>query len=91
VVFVNRTADRDPRAFERPDEVDFDRGAFRSIAFAVGPHRCVGSHLARIELRVAHELMHERLPTYRLKPDTVVKTHGGNVAGVDELFLVWDT
>jgi cytochrome P450 len=91
VVFVNRTADRDPRVFNRPDEVDFDREAFRSIAFAVGPHRCVGSHLARIELRVAHEQMHERLPTYRLKPGAVVTTHGGNVAGVDELFLVWDT
>jgi cytochrome P450 len=90
VIMVNRPADRDPREFDAPDSVKFDRGPLRSIAFAVGPHRCVGSHLARLEIKVVHEQMHERIPTYRLKQGTTVRSHGGNVAGLDELFLAWD-
>ncbi len=90
VVFINRPADRDPRQFDHPELVDFDRTPNRNIAFGAGPHRCVGSHLARIELQVVHEEMHRRLPTYRLKPGTVVKARHGNVSGVEELFLEWD-
>jgi cytochrome P450 len=91
VIFINRPADRDPLQFENPDEVDFHRSPNRHIAFAVGPHRCVGSHLARLELQIVAEEMHRRIPTYRLKPGTVVKSHHGNVSGVEELHLVWDT
>jgi cytochrome P450 len=90
VIFINRSSDRDPGAFDHPDEVDFDRPELRTLTFAVGPHRCVGSHLARLELKVAHEQMHSRIPTYRLKEGTKVVSHGGNVAGVEELWLTWD-
>jgi cytochrome P450 len=90
VIMINRPADRDPKFWDNPQNVDFDRPPHRTVVFAVGPHRCVGSHLARLELRVVHEVMHARIPSYRLKPGTVVKTHGGNVAGVDSLHLVWD-
>jgi cytochrome P450 len=90
VIMINRPADRDPREFDNPDVVDFDRPEHRTIAFAAGPHRCVGSHLARLEMKVVAEQMHARIPTYRLKPGTVVTSHGGNVAGLDELWLVWD-
>jgi len=89
VVLVDRAADRDPRAFDDPDAVNFDRTGMRHVAFAVGPHRCVGSHLARLEMKVVHEEMHRRIPDYRLKEGTVVTTHGGNVAGLDELWLEW--
>jgi cytochrome P450 len=90
VVIVNRAADRDPRVFTDPDSVDFDRDPKGTLAFGAGPHRCVGSHLARLEMRVVHEHMHRRIPSYRLQPGHVVSTHGGNVAGVDALPLVWD-
>jgi cytochrome P450 len=90
VIFINRSADRDPRQFEHPEEVIFGREPNRHIAFAVGPHRCVGSHLARMEMKVMHEQIHARIPTYRLKPGTKVRSHGGNVAGLDALWLVWD-
>jgi len=83
-------ADRDPRQFRDPDTVDFERSPNRHMAFGVGPHRCVGSHLARIELRIAYEEMHHRLPTYRLAPDAVVQRHADNVHGVDRVPLVWD-
>jgi cytochrome P450 len=91
VILINRAADRDPREFDHPEAVDFERSGVRTLAFAVGPHRCVGSHLARLELRVLHEQMQARLPTYRLKEGTKVVSHGGNVAGVEELWLSWDT
>ncbi|BCQ07410.1 cytochrome P450 [Mycobacterium heckeshornense] len=89
VVLVNRSAGRDPRVFTDPNRVDFDRPIKGSLAFGAGPHRCVGSHLARLELRVVHEQMHKRVPDYRLRPGHQVRIHGGNVAGVDALPLVW--
>jgi cytochrome P450 len=49
-------------------EVDFDRDANRHLAFGGGIHRCLGSHLARLELRVALREWHRRLPEYRIKP-----------------------
>jgi cytochrome P450 len=90
IVMNTVAADRDPRQFRDPDTVDFERSPNRHMAFGVGPHRCVGSHLARIELRIAYEEMHHRLPTYRLAPDAVVHRHADNVHGVDRVPLVWD-
>jgi cytochrome P450 len=84
------SAGRDGRQFEHPDEVDFDRSANRHLAFGAGPHRCVGSHLARLELRVVHERVHARIPDYRLKGGAVVHRHSSSVAGVDTVPLVWD-
>jgi cytochrome P450 len=88
-VIVNRAANRDPRVFERPDEVDFDRPSTRNLTFAVGPHHCIGSHLARLELRVVHEEMHRRIPDYRLNEGDEISIHCGNVSGVDALPLIW--
>ena len=48
-------ANRDPEAFERADEVVIDRALNRHVAFGVGIHRCAGSNLARMEMRVAVE------------------------------------
>jgi cytochrome P450 len=62
-------ANMDPVAFPDPTRVDFDRTNNRHIAFASGFHRCLGSHLARLELRVAMETLHSRIPDYRLDPE----------------------
>ena len=62
-------ADMDPDVFPNPTQVDFERANNRHIAFASGFHRCLGSHLARLELRVAMETFHRRVPDYRLDPD----------------------
>ena len=60
-------ADRDPLAFPDADRFDVDRASNRHIAFASGPHRCLGSHLARLELRIAMEgSRHRRIPEYRV-------------------------
>ncbi len=62
-------ANMDPDAFPEPARVDFDRPNNRHIAFASGFHRCLGSHLARLELRVAMETLHRRIPDYRPDPN----------------------
>ena len=54
--------------FEDADEFHLDRRDGRHVAFGIGPHRCVGSHLARLELRVAIEELLRRVPDYRLAP-----------------------
>jgi cytochrome P450 len=83
------SANRDPREFADADQVIIDREVNRHIAFGAGPHRCVGSHLARQELRVAFEMWHERVPEYRMQDGAVVSEHGGQI-GLDHLPLVWN-
>jgi cytochrome P450 len=83
------SANRDPREFDRAGEVVIDREVNRHIAFGAGPHRCLGSHLARQELRVAMEMWHERIPHYRVAEGAEIREHGGQV-GIDALPLVWD-
>ena len=60
-------ANRDPAQFDRADEVVIDREVNRHAAFGLGIHRCVGSHLARMELRVALEVWLERIPDFTLR------------------------
>jgi cytochrome P450 len=83
------SANRDPREFDGADEVIIDREANRHIAFGAGPHRCLGSHLARQELRVAMEMWHQRIPDYRIAEGAEIREHGGQI-GIDALPLVWD-
>ncbi|MCU1344957.1 MAG: cytochrome [Acidimicrobiia bacterium] len=56
----------DPQNFPDPDTVDFHREANRHFAFGAGPHRCLGSNLARAQLRVALSEWHRRIPDYWL-------------------------
>jgi cytochrome P450 len=83
-------ADLDPDAFERADEFDMDRENKPHVAFGVGPHRCLGSHLARVELNILYEELLARIPEFRLDPEKPPTYHGGNVWGPEELHLVWD-
>src|SRR3546814_3385064 len=58
-------ADLDPKAFAKPDSYNLDRENKTHIAFNAGVHRCLGSHLARVELQVCYEEVLKRLPTFR--------------------------
>ena len=67
VMVMIGAADTDPTEFgETAGEVDFDRPVNRHLAFGGGPHRCLGSHLARFELVIALEELHRRLPDYHV-------------------------
>ena len=84
-------ATRDPSvAGDGAATVRFDREVNNHIAFGAGPHRCLGSHLARRELRVALEEWHRVIPSYRLTPGVDVTEHGGGLYGIDRLELSWD-
>ena len=64
------SANRDPRKFENPDSFDIFRNrSTRHIAFASGPHLCIGQHLARVEMTRALNAIFDRLPGLRLDPD----------------------
>ncbi|MEV4891342.1 cytochrome P450 [Nonomuraea sp. NPDC055795] len=74
-------ANRDPAYFERADEVVIDREVNRHVAFGLGIHRCVGSHLARMELRIALEVWLERVPSFTLADPEAVTWATGQVRG----------
>jgi cytochrome P450 len=78
-------ANRDPAQFDRADEVVIDRQVNRHAAFGLGIHRCVGSHLARMELRVALEVWLERIPAFGLDDPSAVTWAAGQVRGPRKL------
>jgi cytochrome P450 len=82
-------ANRDPEMFERPDEVILDREHNRHIAFGSGIHRCAGSNLARMELRVAIEEWLARIPDYRVADGAEVTWAGGQVRGPRSIPVVF--
>jgi cytochrome P450 len=82
-------ANFDADLFENPTEVDFSRPTNKHIAFASGYHRCLGSHLARMELRVALETLHARIPDYALDPAAPVGLNNVGIRNVDPLPLVF--
>jgi cytochrome P450 len=83
-------ADLDSREFEQPEKFDISRESKTHIAFGAGPHRCLGSHLARIELQVIYEQMLARLPEFRLDETRPARFHAGNIIAIDSLWLLWN-
>jgi cytochrome P450 len=55
-------ASRDPQMFESPNEIDIERKITVNPAFSFGPHRCIGSHIARLEARLTLEQLLRRMP-----------------------------
>ena len=74
-------ANRDPEAFPDADEVLIDRAENRHAAFGLGIHRCLGSNLARMELRVALEEWMRALPRLRAGRRLAVTWSAGQVRG----------
>jgi cytochrome P450 len=76
-VFISfASANRDETEFPNPDDFDLDRERNRHIAFGAGPHRCAGSNLARLNLRVAVQEIVERLGDLELRqPEESIEFH----------------
>ncbi|HLN15556.1 MAG TPA: cytochrome P450 [Acidimicrobiales bacterium] len=81
-------ANVDPAEFDDPFEVRFEREENRHLGFGGGVHRCLGSHLARRELRVTLREWHRRIPDYELKPGIELRYTAG-LRTVENLELVW--
>lgn len=89
VLMTFPAGNRDPEMFEDPERFIIDRARNRHFAFGSGIHRCLGSNLARMELRVALEEWLRRVPTFELvDPDAVLWT-GGQVRGPRRLPIRW--
>jgi cytochrome P450 len=82
-------ANRDESDFPDADKVIIDRKDNRHLAFGAGPHRCLGAHLARLEMNIAMEEWHKRVPDYRIDPSVPIREHGGQI-GLSNLPLEWD-
>lgn len=83
-------ASRDPAEIAHPDEVDLERSPNRHSAFGFGPHRCIGSHLARRELSVAIEQWLKLVPAFRVAPGAILEATGAGVVALRSLPLVWE-
>ena len=82
-------ANRDPEKFKDPDKVIIDREENPHIAFGVGIHRCAGSNLARMEMRVSLEEWLKRIPEFRLEDAEAVTWAGGQVRGPRSMPVLW--
>jgi len=81
-------ANRDPEAFEQADRVVLDRPHNRHVAFGDGIHRCLGAHLARMELRVALQEWLRAFPTFELADPASVRWSTGQIRGPRALPLI---
>lgn len=89
VMLLLASANTDDANHPGVDSVDLERDPNPHMAFGGGVHRCLGSHLARLELRVALREFHKRIPEYSLAPGTVLEYTPG-LRSVENLPLVFD-
>ncbi len=89
VMLTYAAASRDPRHMEAPEKIDITREGIPHSTFGVGPHRCIGSNLARIELITTLEEWLKRIPLFAVKPGTEPRHVTGFLRSIRELHLVF--
>jgi len=89
LVFLAHIYGLDPQMVEDPQRVDFDRPISSHLVFGSGPHRCVGSHLARLEMKVFIEEWVRRIPAFFVDAAGDLPTRGGLVWSPVAVPLVW--
>ncbi|WP_410673574.1 cytochrome P450 [Amycolatopsis sp. cmx-4-68] len=91
VLALGYSANRDPRAFENPDELDIERGARHHVAFGFGPHQCLGQNLARMELQIVFDTLFRRIPALELAMDVddLPFKDDANIYGLYQLPVTW--
>jgi cytochrome P450 len=86
VVISWLSAKHDEQEFDRPDEIILDRTPNRHLAFGLGPHRCIGSHLARLMSEVMVKAVLDRIPDYRVDLNRVYEYRGNpSMTGLGKL------
>lgn len=89
VVLPNTVANRDPSVFENPEQIDFDRKINAYVSFGLGPHRCIGSHLAKAEVIIALQEWLPQIPEFHIDESEPIDIFAGPVMGFRTLPLVW--
>jgi cytochrome P450 len=82
-------ANRDPAEFPEPEKLSIKRFPNRHLSFGAGAHRCLGSHLARIELKIALEELHRRIPDYQLIESDPPVFHSTQVRGCKQMHITF--
>lgn len=88
-LLVYAAASRDPRVVQNPDEIDLNRDSVVHSTFGVGPHRCVGSNLARAEIKVTLQEWLKRIPDFSVKLGTSPTYETSQLRQMTSLQLVW--
>lgn len=83
-------ADLDSDVFPDAEKFDLNRENKGHIVFNAGPHRCLGSHLARVELQIFYQEFLSRMPNFSLDPKRPPTFHCGQILGFDTLDLIWE-
>ena len=89
LVFPAHIYGLDPQMVDEPLRVDFDRPVSNHLVFGAGPHRCVGSHLARLEIKVFLQEWARRVPVFSVDAQGDLPTRGGLVWSPEAVPLVW--
>jgi cytochrome P450 len=91
IFVLGASANRDERAFERPDDFDVERGARHHVAFGFGVHQCLGQNLARAELEIALRTLFERIPSLRVAvpEEEISGKYGAPIFGLTSLPVAW--
>jgi cytochrome P450 len=89
VVFMTQLWGVDDREIDHPMQVDYGRKVSQHYIFGAGPHRCIGSHLARLEIRVFLEEWTRTFKSFQVENNVEVRTAGGVVWTPVELPLTW--
>jgi len=82
-------ASLDPEAVERPLEVDIGRSPNPHLAFGAGPHRCIGSNIARLQMRITLEEWLKRLPEFWIPEGGVVRAVNSEALVLETLPIAW--
>jgi cytochrome P450 len=90
VAAVLASANRDPRNFTDPDRFDIHRQEGGHLAFATGPHLCIGARLGRYEGRTGIRMLLEQLPGLRLDPDRPVEVRGWEFRSPQSLDVLFE-
>ena len=89
IIFLLPVMSFDPELNADPFKVNFRRELSQHLIFGAGPHRCAGSHLARIEIRVLLEEWIARIPSFALAPDEDAPMEASTVWTPKKVNLVW--
>lgn len=87
--FMTQVYGMDARRVDDPLRVDFSRPVSPHLGFGAGPHRCIGSHLARTEVRIFLEEWARRIPVFGIAGEAEIRTRGGHVWSPIALPLAW--
>jgi cytochrome P450 len=88
LLLLTGSAGRDETVFHDPDTVDFERTNIDHLMFGTGPHKCIGRHLARFEMRVLLEAIHRHYADYRADSGQPAKHYTAMSRGARELYLL---